>query len=63
MELLKDNSHKMYNTNQTNCYGSKTFVLRNHGKKKAETSETRFLRMVLGVIVTHKMRSKVSENV
>ena len=33
MELLKDNSHKTHNTNQTDCYGSETFVLRNHGGK------------------------------
>ena len=25
MELLKDNSHKTHNTNQTDCYGTETF--------------------------------------
>jgi hypothetical protein len=33
-------------------------VLRNHGKKRAETSETRLLRMAFGVTVTHKRRRK-----
>ena len=58
MELLKRQFSQDAQHKSDQLFGSETFVLRNHGKKRAETSEARFLRMVFGVTVTNKRRRK-----